>query len=250
MLDPDPYGNLGAIAVASWDSRWMSWSAIDKEAHLASVAHWGPLDFSQMASLIQGLLPPTYEWISPPTCLVEFAPLVNRLKQDIQRGVLANAPTPDEFAAWCGFRHVSLPEAFVREIKAMAALPPIVHFPQQSTVKIIGPAWLPVPDATTGPVSPPPRRPPKRGRPATTASTFATVLQDAKEILMAAADSGEKLTIPKVAKQILETRKDLGMTFENLKRRLKGKLPLQQAKATATKHQQIAPTPNSRRNLY
>lgn len=248
MIDPDPYGSLGAISIASWEAQWMSWANFDQNAYLANVAHWGPLDITQMVHLIQGLLPPTYEWLSMPTCLAEFSPLVDRLKQDIQRGLLASAPTPDEFAAWCDLRKVSLPAPFVSEIQAMAALPPVVHVPQQSTLKIIGPSWLPICTASAAPSHS--RSPPKRGRPATTAPTFDPILQEAKYLLMAAAERGERMTIPVVVRHIKETHKDLGLTTENLTRRFKGKLPIKQARATATKHQSVAPPQMQRRNLY
>lgn len=97
--DPDPYGNRGETSDASWEARWLCWDDQARDAYLASVAGWGPLDFTQLVHLIQGLLPPTYEWLSMPTCMVEFAPMVARLRQDIERGVLAKAPMPNEFAA-------------------------------------------------------------------------------------------------------------------------------------------------------
>ncbi|MCF8210134.1 MAG: hypothetical protein K9K38_12130 [Rhodoferax sp.] len=248
MDDSDPYGSLGAISIASWEARWMSWANFDQDAYLASVAHWGPLDITQMVHLIQGLLPPTYEWLSMPTCLAEFSPLVDRLKQDIQRGIIASAPTPDEFAAWCDLRNVSLPAPFVNEIHAMAASPPVVHVPQQSTTKIIGPAWLPVPASKAA--NSHSRSPPKRGRPCTTAPTLDPILQEAKSRLIAAAERGEIKTIPDLVREIMGAHKDLGMTSGNLTRRLKGKLPIKQARATATKHQAVAPPKLQRRNLY
>jgi len=248
MADLDPYGNLGAISIASWEARWMSWMTFDQDAYLANVAHWGPLDITQMVHLIQGRLPPTYEWLSMPTCLAEFSPLVARLKQDIQRGLLANAPTPDEFAAWCDLRNVSLPAAFVSEIQAMAALPPVTHVPKQATSTIIGPSWLPV--LTSVAATAHSRCPPKRGRPATTAPTFGPILQEAKDRLIAAAERGEIMTIPDLIRQIMGAHRDLGMSRENLKRRLKGKLPIKQARATATKHQTEPPPLIQRRILY
>lgn len=248
MVDPDPYGSLGAISIASWEARWMSWENFDQDAYLASVAHWGPLDITQMVHLIQGLLPPTYEWLSMPTCLSDFSPLVDRLKQDIQRGLIPSAPTPDEFAAWCDLRNVSLPAPFVDEIQAMAAVPPVTHVPQQSATKIIGPSWLPI--CASSAATSRSRSPPKRGRPSTTAPTLDPILQEAKARLIAAAERGVIMTIPDLVREIMGAHKDLGMSTGNLTRRFKGKLPIKQARATATKHQTVAPPPMQRRNLY
>lgn len=249
MTDPDdPYGNLGAVPIASWEGRWMSWAKLNQDAYLANVAHWGPLDITQMAHLIQGLLPPTYEWLSAATCLEEVLPLVNRLKQDIERGLIAGAPTPVEFAAWCDLRNVSLPAPFVSEIQKVAAVPPVTHVPQQSQAKILGPAWLPV---TSGkPRASPSPKPPKRGRPVTTAATLNSTIPEAVEILMAAAERGEILSVAVVARQLLSKHNELGMTEENLVRRLKGRLPIKQARATATKHQAATCPQVQRRNLY
>jgi hypothetical protein len=143
---------------------------------------------------------------------------------------------------------VPLPAPFVSEIQAMAAIPPVTHVPQQSTTQIIGPSWLPV--RTSKATQSHSRSPPKRGRPATAAPTFDPILQDATARLIAAAERGEIITIPELVRQIKDTHKDLGMTTENLTRRLKGKLPIKQARATATKHQTVPPPVMQRRNLY
>lgn len=251
--EPDPYGNLGAISDASWEARWMRWPKSDRDDYLASIAHWGPMDITQMAHLIQGLLPPTYEWLPLPTCMVEFLPVVKRLEQDIARGDLPQAPTPNEFAAWCDFMRIPLPEPLVRAIHEVAALPKVTHVPRQSTIEFVGPAWAPIPIPTGGQTVKP-RSPPKRGRPVTTAPKLDVILSDAKGILMEAARKGEVLTITALAKQLLTTPNGGGMTVPNLERRLKGVLPTAQARATATKYQVAARgavVPNMRpRNLY
>jgi hypothetical protein len=76
------------------------------------------------------------------------------------------------------------------------------------------------------------------------------MLPEATEILLAAAERGEILSLAVVARQLMSVHNELGMSEENLVRRLKGKLPIKQAKATATKHQVAAPSQMRRPNFY
>jgi hypothetical protein len=56
MVDPDPYGDLGAISDASWTERWMCWDKKAQDAYMADVASWPLLCLEQMEHLLQGLL--------------------------------------------------------------------------------------------------------------------------------------------------------------------------------------------------
>lgn len=101
LSTPDIYGDLGCAPDAEWSERWICFSAREQDEYMASVAWWGPLSLAQMEYLIQGLLPPPKGWLTPPTYLDEFAPLIQRLRQDIQRGAFPKAATADELAGWC-----------------------------------------------------------------------------------------------------------------------------------------------------
>lgn len=68
-------------------------------------------------------------------------------------------------------------------------------------------------------------------------------------MLMEAARHGEVMTIHTLAKHLQNTPCGQGMTQLNIKRRLKGKLPIAQARATATKNQE-AGTQSQRKDLY
>ena len=246
MIESDPYGSMGAPLVVTWEFRWMNWSLEDQEKYLTDVAHWGLLDVTQMAHLIQGFLPPTYEWLCFPACLLSFLPIVNRLKYDIEHGLQASALTPEEFVSWCDYRNVSLPEAFVREIKVIAASKLVAHEPTepsestQFTESIIVPAWAPI---QTGNVTKPQEcSPPKRGRPKTKETIHAAIIQEAKDMLMSSAGRGLYLPIPVIVKQLLAIHKTQGLTKDSLHRRLKGKLPIKQAKTTARLQPHLRPS--------
>jgi len=247
MLDSDPYGDLGAIADASWSERWMCWDRQAQDAYLASVADWGPLHLEQMEHLIQGLLPPTYGWLCLPTVLSEFQPLIFRLRQDIDRGVMSKAPTPNEFAAWCDQMGVELPAPFVQALLAASSVPAAPTSALQSTASMVLPGWAAMLGGTSK--QPKPRSLPKRGRPPTTEPTNDVLCKDGRRILMDAARRGEVMTLRDVAAQLQATPSGHGKQIDNIERRIKGALPIQQAKATATKHQ-LAGTQRRQHSLY
>jgi len=247
MADLDPYGNLGAISDASWAERWMCWGRQAQDTYMADVASWGPLYLEQMEHLIQGLLPPTASWLCPPTALAEFQPLIIRLRQDIDRGVLPQAPKPNEFAAWCDQMDIELPTPFVKAIHTKALVPPTPASSPQSTVSIILPPWAAM--LGSGVKLSKPRSPLKRGRPPATEPTNAVLQKDGRRILMDAARTGEVLSVREVAEQLQPTPSGQGKSIDNIERRLKGALPIPQAKATATKYQ-LAGTQRRRKSLY
>lgn len=231
----DPFGNLDAISDASWEARWMRWDKPAQDAYLATIASWGPLNFAQMSCLIQGLLPPTYEWLPLPTCMAEFIPMVTRLQQDMDRGVLSKAPTPNEFAAWCDQMNLELPGALVHAIQAaeLSAQTPKPITPQ-STISIVVPSWAAM--LVKGTATREARSPPKRGRPRASESTNDVLRKDGAVMLMEAARTGEIMTLTAIAEQLQSTPCGQGKSIDNIARRLKGQLPTAQARATATRH--------------
>ena len=229
----DPYGNKGAIPDASWTEQWMRFSPAMRNDYLASVAHWGPLGIVQLECLIQGLLPPPHTWLSTCTCMAEYEPLIKRLRQDIQREVLADAPTADEFAAWCDQMGVTLPDPLVQEIRKIALTPLLRSATPHSTQVIVVPAWAPI---VIKNVDPPSGKKPK-GRPSTGAAKYEVLVRDAHAMLMGAAQAGRKMTIPEIAEKLQRTPCGEGMEIDSIVRRLKGKLPVTQARATATRYQ-------------
>ena len=247
MPDPDLYGDLGAIPDAAWTDRWMRWDRQAQDTYMADVATWGLLHLEQMEHLLQGLLPPSYSWLCPPTALVEFQPLIFRLRQDIDRGALPKAPTPNEFAAWCDLMRAELPAPFVQALLAAAKLPPPPVSAPQSPTSITLPGWAAMLGSPTKTSKP--RSPPKRGRPPATEPTNDVLCKDGKRILMAAARKGKVLTIIDVAKELQSTPCGSGKELGNLARRLKGKLPIDQARATATVNHGTA-LQRRRKSLY
>lgn len=230
--NPDPYGNLGAVPDASWTEKWMRFSVAERDGHLASVAHWGPLDLVQMVHLIQGLLPPFNTWLAESTCMTEFMPMITRLRQDIERGVFPKAPTANEFAAWCDHMSVVLPDPLVEELKKVAMAPPAQPVPQ-STTAIVIPAWVPNSLFGCKPIRP--KKIP-RGRPPTAQANYSVLIQEGQRMLMEAARTGQRMTLPEVARELQGIPCGQSMTTANIERRLKGKLPIAQARATAGKH--------------
>ena len=210
----------------------MRFSVAERDRHLASVAHWGPLDLAQMEHLIQGLLPPFNTWLTESTCMTEFKPMITRLRQDIERGVFSKAPTTNEFAAWCDHMGVVLPEPLVQELKDVAMAPHPQPAPQ-STTAIVIPAW--VPNSLFGCK---PTRPKKisRGRPPTAQANYGVLIREGQRILMEAARTGQRMTLPEVARALQGIPCGQGLSTDNIERRLKGKLPIDQARATAGKH--------------
>lgn len=247
MIDPDPYGSLGAIADASWAERWMCWDRPAQDAYMADAAAWKLLHLEQMEHLIQGLLPPTSSWLCPPTALTEYQPFIFRLRQDIDRGAMPKAPTPNEFAAWCDQMGVELPTPFVDALQKAAMVAPAPVSSPQSTTSIVLPGWAAM--LGSGVKQSKPRSPPKRGRPPATEPTNAVLRKDGRRILMDAAHNGKVLTVRDVAGQLLTTPAGQGKSVDNIERRLKGELPIPQAKATATKYQ-LAETQRRQKSLY
>jgi hypothetical protein len=98
-VTPDPYGNLGVIPNASWSERWVVLSDRQRAIYYADVASWALLSITQMEQLIQGLPPQPSNWLPTNTSLVESLPSITRLHEDIERGVLSQAPTLSEFVA-------------------------------------------------------------------------------------------------------------------------------------------------------
>lgn len=246
MPEADIHGDFGAISDASWTARWMSWSQPAQDKYMASVTSWGPLYLEQMEHLIQGLLPPTHAWLCPPTALAEFRPLIVRLRQDIDRGVLPKAPTPSEFAAWCDQMSVELPLPFVQALQVAAKVPKTLLAPQSPvTVKLEPWVFALVSDE---PAIQNQSRP-KRGRPPVSAPTNKVLCDEGTRVLIDAARQGVVLTIPKVAHILSSLPCGQGKQLANIERRLKGKLPLDSAKETATKHQ-VAGSQKRRKSLF
>lgn len=246
MPEDDLYGNLGAISDASWLARWSSWDKPAQDAYMASVAIWGPLHLEQMEHLIQGFLPPTHGWLCPPTILVEYQPLIYRLRQDIDRGALPKAPAPEEFAAWCDQNNLELPTPLVLALQAAAKEPKVLLVPQSPIVTKLEPwvAGLVKDDAFTKT-----NNTPKRGRPSVSQPTNTVLCNEGDRVLMDAARRGELLTLREVAKKLQAMTCGQGKKLANIERRLKGKLHIDSAKETASKHQ-VAEGQKRRQSLY
>lgn len=232
MMPPsvaDLHGNLGVIADASWPERWASFDQEQRDEYLSDVAQWGPLTIAQMEQLIQGFPPEPHAWMPTDTVLAEYAGMVDRLKSDIERGVLSRAPTVSEFAAWCDAMGVELPKPLVDALANGATPSPLPH--PQSSQKIILPEWLPFspikeePDAVA-------KKP--RGRPKISKVMYDALVQEGQKIMMTAARNGKMLKLAEIAIQLQRTLYGEGMSKENIIRRLKGKLPIKQAQATVT----------------
>lgn len=231
--EPDINGNLGAIPDASWTERWACFTPQQMDDYVRTVAHWGPLSMAQMEYLIQGLPPPPKNWMTPPTCMVEFEPLVARLREDIQRGALPKAAMANELAGWCDHMGADLPVPLVEELRKPTPCGVMHAAVAQSTTPICLPAWLPLP------VTPTKARGTKtaaRGRPQKDPSRVRSLIETSVDVLMSAARKGQRMTLPKVAEAVQKLPCAQGMTVSNITRRLKGKLPIDQANATAAKN--------------
>lgn len=230
----DIYGNLGVIPDASWTERWVCFSQRQRDDYMRTVAYWGLLGMVQMEHLIQGLLPPPKNWITLPTCMVEFEPLVARLRQDIQRGAFPKAATANELAGWCDHMNAELPAPLVEELRKPTSCGVMHAAEAQSTTPICVPAWAPLPmTPTIAQVT----KTPARGRPQKDPGRVEALIETSVDVLMSAARKGQALTLPEVAEAVRKLPCGQGMTVDNITRRLKGQLPVDQAKATATKHE-------------
>jgi hypothetical protein len=232
-LKPDIYGDLGAIPDASWTERWACFTTKQMDAYMRAVAHWGPLSLAQMEYLIQGLPPPPKNWMTPPTCMVEFEPQVERLRQDIQRGAFPKAATADELAGWCDHMGAGLPAPLVEELQKPTPCETEHAALAQSTAPICYPAWVPLPQPPTIAQG---TKPAARGRPQKDPSRIRALVETSVNVLMSAAREGQTMTLQEVAEAVKKLPCGQGMTVSNITRRLKSKLPIDQAKATATKN--------------
>lgn len=230
--DPDPYGNLGAIADASWMGLWMTFSLEEQDHYCAGVARWGPLGMQQMEALIQGLLPPPSTWLGTNTCLTDHAPMVDRLRQDVARGVLANAPTPNEFAAWCDQMGAALPEPLVSALQEAPLAASTVNVAPQSRTVIKVPPWAPLPIQGSSPGA----KAKRVGRPKTAEPRYETLVNDGIQIMMDAARTGRAMKLEDVARTLQRTVSGEGMSVSHIRRRIVGKLPIAQAKAIAARY--------------
>lgn len=229
----DPYGNWDVIADASWSKRWTSFDQKQRDEYMSNVALFRTLTIAQMEQLIQGFPPEPYAWMPTDTVLAESIGVVDRLKSDIDRGVLSPAPSVSEFAVWCDAMGVELPTPLVDALAKGVKPSPL---PQpQSTKKIILPAWVPLSPIKDESVAPAKNL---RGRPRISISThtYDDLVREGSRILMAAARDGEKLTLAEIVIQLQRTFSESGMTKENIMRRIKGKLPVTQARATAMRN--------------
>jgi hypothetical protein len=233
----DAYGDKGEIPDASWTARWMRWNHSQQDEYMAAMAQAPLLGARQMGEIIQGLLPTPSTWITPMTRLSGDAPVLDRLSQDIARGAFPKAATPDEFAAWCDQYGVQLPVAFVRGLADAAAAGSTPTVCPQSPITIAPPKWLPLPiqGQKAAAVKP------AKGRPRSAAHNYERVIVAGGTILMGAARAGRNLTIEAVATSIAGTPDGCGMTEKNILRRLKGKLPVDQARATADRRRKPSP---------
>lgn len=229
MTDPvDPYGHQGAIADAQWTARWMQWNSQERDAHFAGVVHWGVLDIDQCEQLLQGLPPRPHGWLPATSYLAASRSSIARLRTDVARGAIPPNPTAAELASWCDQMHVSLPAPLVDALENPAAAPGATA--AQSPVRMALPAWA-SPAAFFGATSAPKK--PARGRPKGSSASYGAVIREGSELLLKAARDGRELTLPQVAKQLTSMPVAVGMNEGNILRRLKGRLPVAQAKETA-----------------
>lgn len=230
---PDIYGNLGVIPDASWTERWVCFTQRQRDDYMRTVACWGLLGVVQMEYLIQGLPPPPKGWMTPPTCMVEFEHLVARLRQDIQRGAFPKAATVNELASWCDQMGADLPAPLVEELRE-PTLGGVMHAAvAQSTTPICLPAWCPLSTTATTTQG---KKTAARGRPQKDPSRVRSLIEASKDVLMSAAREGQTMTLLEVAEAVRKLPCGEGMTVPSITRRLKGQLPVEQAKATATKN--------------
>lgn len=231
VLDGDR-GDMGAVADPQWSDRWSRWAPAKRDEYIASSARWTHLDAEQATHLIQGLPPRPHGYLPTTTCLAEGDATCTRLVQDIARGALPKAMTPSELAAWCDHQRVGLPEAFVAELavveQELRQSPPR---PQTTTSPITVPPWAPLPVAQPASHA----QPRTRGRPATRGGDYAACVAGGKKIVMDEARNGRKLSLGQVAAKLAQSPAGAGMSVENIKRRLKGQLPLKAASELASR---------------
>lgn len=227
-------GDMGAVPDPQWSERWRRWTPERVEEYLASAARWPHLSYEQAAYLIQGLPPPPPGYLPTMTCLAGVDSSCARLNQDIARGAMPRAMTPQELAAWCVNQHVDLPEAFVaglivseHESRQSQSLPPTI------IDSIVVPPWAPPPmpqDSVHLRARP-------RGRPVTRLGDYEAIVAEGRSLLMEAASGGRRLRAKEVAARLAMLPAGAGMTKENIERRLKGKLPLKAAGTLAARAQ-------------
>lgn len=235
----DPYGNDGADPDPQWSGQWSRWSRAARDDYLAKVPRLGPLKFAQMADILQGLPPRPSGWEAITTCTEEAYGAVARLRWEIERGRIAPSLTPSELRAWCEANHVEVPEV-LSSMPASERDAGVAAGGVQTAIdvgeEISFPAWVAItPDhqKKTSPVN-------KRvaGRPATAAQRNSRVVQAATDFVISEAQQGRTPHLADVATHVESIA--AGMSSEDIKRRLKGKLPLNQAKQIAHQARQRA----------
>ncbi len=234
MTDDDTRGNCGAEADRSWTEVWSQWQPERLQEYIASAATFGPLSVAQAAAIVQGLPPPPPGWPEPDTVLEEFASIVERLRDDVERGQMSSTPMPEELAAWCDARRHGLPSPFVDELAAQSsrvAAPP--GGAPQSTQVIKLPAWVPLSNVAIAPV--PTKR--KAGRPKTAEANHEALAAAATKRLMDLAAQGVSVSLEALARDFVGTPFAGGNGHATILRRLKGALPVQAAKAIAQRAQ-------------
>lgn len=227
-------GDLGAVADPTWEERWAHWTPEAVQQQFADAAKYGVLGWAQVKALLQDLPPPPRGWPAPPTVLAGNEAIVERIGQDMARGDLSKAPTPEELAAWCDARAHNLPSTFVEALQAQRALRRDVsgagsYAASQASVAIALPPWVPR-NVTVNPPTVPKRT---RGRPKTSTASHDSVVAAGSEILWSAAARGEVMTLEQIANQLAGKSVAGAAVPATVLRLLKGKLDVRAAKAKA-----------------
>ena len=200
-------GDLDAVPDPSWNSQWACWAPWDIESYIAASAAVTVLTLDQAATLLQGLPPAFNGWPITKTVLAEFEGIVQRLRDDAGRGIISNAPTPEELAAWCDARRHPLPGCFFEALRKAAASN--VPGPLKQSVKTIAlPPWA-APLALAA--APPPPATRAVGRPRTAQPTHDALVKAADQLLMERAAAGVVTTLPEIAKLLACTPLSAGM---------------------------------------
>lgn len=231
LFGEDPYGHCGATPTRGWTEIWSTWSPQAIDDHFRGAATWGTLDKVQAGQLIQGLPPQPKGWLDLGCCLGEATAAVDRLLLDMAGGAIPHAITPEELAAWCDRMAVGLPQPFVEGLwQAHRTDQPVSEVTQAAT-SLNMPPWVPSKLVDSGGHS---KAVAKKGRPATMKATYQALVAAGTKLLLARANQGQRMTVAAVARELHGTPVAAGMTDDNIFRRLKGKLPIKSAAATAS----------------
>jgi len=136
-----------------------------------------------------------------------------------------------ELAAWCDLMNVQLPAALVNALRAPSAAPGAAT--AQSQIPISMPAWVPLPIAS--PCSKPAKAP--RGRPRGGSGNHDALVRRGTELLLEEAGKGHHMTLRQIAKVLHSEPVGASMAGNSIVRRMKGQLPVEQAKETAAQAQ-------------